>query len=292
MPDCQSNKTGRTFHHQTDNRFARHGFVAFLDLLGYSQIAEKDNEANIASVIDAITRSAKETKVRLAMQDYVDNNQPPLLFSGSIYTDVEYTFISDSIVLHRALSDDAEKYIREFPEDGKLQFALNAYWFIEYVRNVYSALLRKKLPSRCGVTYGKFFWNRNQPTVMAGSALITAHVLSESLEFTGVAIGESITSRISDQLNKLNHVGIVGDITLQGARIPLKDKPKPDMDAIDPVSLKSDGTIVRPNLSRDEIGDIRQFITSQFSSYDKNTVDPHVQRKLENSIAVFRQLYP
>lgn len=262
------------------DRFKRRGFVAFLDLLGYKQIAKTNKTKTISLVVNAIKSSIATTKVRLKEMDYVDDGQPAYTFLGSLFDNIKHAFISDSIYIHQDIPDN--NYFPGLPEDNKLIQGYDAYWFAFFVRELYSTLLRNKLPSRCGISYGRYFWDCDTTTIFAGPSPVEAYGLSESLEFTGVALHESITSGFSERLEMVDRA--------KDILFPLKDVPVKCKDT--PTGCKTvPGVILRPNLSRDEIGDIRQFITEQFKSYGKGIERNDVKRKLENSIRVFGQLY-
>ena len=52
------------------------------------------------------------------------------------------------------------------------------------------------------------------------------------------------------------------------------------------------GTLVRPNLTADEIGDVATFVKKQYTSFGKQIAGDAVQYKLEKTVELFELLYP
>lgn len=274
---------------QEKSRLKRHGFVAFLDLLGFSQIAKTDDESVIENIFSIIKNCRDDAKKKLDEIDHQD--METRYFQGSTYEDIDISFISDSIVLHRDLLG-SEKL--ECMDDPNLKFdiGLSGYWFIRLVREIFSDLLRKELPSRCGVAYGNYFWDADAQSIMAGRALIEAHDVSEHLAFPGIVIGKSITDNCSDTFDELTNCTPLENFFIHDFDIPLKGFSNPRVEK---------GCIVRPSLTKDEIGDVGAFIARQFKSNGKEMPEKfswglrdwekEVLYKHDMSAKVFRRLY-
>ena len=270
-------------------KFSRFGFVAFLDLLGFSQVAAKDDEAAIKSIFSIVKNCREAARKKL---DERDASEVSCCFSDSSnYDDIDISFISDSIVLHRDLPQFA---LDRSNSDYKFNLAFSAFWFIRLVREIFSDLLRKELPSRAAVAYGNYFWDADTRSIMAGSALIEAHNVSESLAFPGIVCCKSLMCELKEELDEISGACSGADrIFIHDFGIPLKGYS----------SVRNmKGSVVVPNLSSDEIGNPLDFINRQFTSYGKsvpasfawNLMDSEKEAlyKRDMSVDVFRRLYP
>lgn len=275
---AEQDEAEEQYRHEIETRFQRHGFVAFLDLLGYSQIAATDDAEIISIVMNTIQRAKESAKQRLLEEDHRDNGQPTAFWAASLYADIRVTFISDSIIIHQDLAGD--DILSGLPEDRDAALCFDTYWFIRFVREVYSELLRKQLPSRCGIAYGNYFWNCEKESLLAGSALIEAHRVSESLPFTGTVLCDSITTGLADALAKADECCLLNAYLVRDLQLRLRD------------NLFFKGTVVRPNLTDEDVGDIEAFVKNQYTSFGKRIANDAVQYKLEKTVELFKILYP
>lgn len=249
------------------------GMVAFFDILGYKQIARSGIAKNISDVIRILQAVRDSIKDGLKTKELASFGKIPYFENivQSVLDSIETENISDSLVstINFSTCKRFEFISTHGPSDS---ICFLPYVFILYCQRLNEALFKAGLPVRGAIEYGKIF---KKERVLAGQPLVNAYSLSESLNCAGVVLTiateawlKSLPHLLHDQLIwqyfSLLHVPTKkGTFDLQYLRNPgLFNKKLP-------------------------ISDIRGFVCSSFSRYDKD-VSPDVLDKMENTINLFR----
>lgn len=145
-------------------------FVAFIDVLGFSNLVNRGNVANLESYFEKITEELKKIK---------DDK-------GKI----DYLLISDSIIL---ITPDSLTGLKDM---------------IHAVRRIQSALLWRKILLRGAVSFGEVYFSEER-NIIVGKGYIKAYLLEKEAKFPRVMIDPEIIRKIGPDrvgfLNTLHH---------------------------------------------------------------------------------------
>lgn len=134
-------------------------YVAFLDVMGFSNLVNKGRVESLESYFSRITDVLDELKDDKA--------------------DIESFLISDSIILIAPNNIEALKQL------------------LTAIRRIQSSLLWKKILLRGAVSFGQIYYN-SQKNIVVGKGFIKAYLLEEEANYLRVIIDPSIIKQIAD----------------------------------------------------------------------------------------------
>lgn len=253
-------------------QFKRDGMVAFLDILGYKQIAETDSESVIQEVM-GVLKQAQDDAVKL-MSEIDLPEEPRFSFMGYDSEDIKLINISDSIILHDRFSD-ALLIGSNARESKELDDSFRIYRFILFCRKVWGALFERGLPPRGAISIGTFYWNHE--TMLAGRPIVEAYKTSESLSFSGLVLADGSLAAMHDRARPLFEKNYPAQMLFLRSRLPVPVKSSSG-DGILPMD------VVVPDFSFVPTGKMADYVRGRFEAYGKKVDSPRVQAIVKNTI--------
>lgn len=264
-----------------EHEFKRDGMVAFLDILGYANLAKTASERVIFDVMSALKQAQDETARLMPDLDLPEDVRVQLGMCD--IDDVKLINISDSIILH-SRRPFANPFGPRGPERQELCEAFAVYRFVKLCNHIWSILFERGLPLRGAISFGTFYWNHE--TMLAGQPFIEAHEESEGLSFSGLIFAEGALSAIRNRASFLFQKDCPSGMRFLTRRMPVPvKKTLPDKRTVDE-SLPRD--IVVPDLPDMPDEKLAEYVRERFGAHDKKTDLPRVQAIIKNTIDVLR----
>ena len=259
-----------------EHELKRDGMVAFLDILGYGNLAKTASESVIFDVMSALKQAQDETA---KLTPELDLPEDLLVQLGMCdIDDVKLINISDSIILH-SRNLFAIPFGPKGAERMKICEAFAVYRFVKLCKHIWGILFERGLPLRGAIAFGTFYWNHE--TMLAGQPFIEAHDESESLSFSGLIFAKDSLSAIRKRADFLFQKECPPEMRFLTRQMAV------------PVKTKSgDGLVLRdvvvPEFQDMPDEKLAEYVRDRFGAYDKKTDLPRVQAIIKNTIDVLR----
>lgn len=180
-------------------------FIAFLDILGFTQLSQKSTLDELYEIIQNMFLAARASKVKGNVRINTQNNPITL-------TDIPYIAISDSIIIYQEVvpypdtEDEIELKERAFGE------------FILGLEELFKEAFKRKIYLRGGISYGEAILSldtENKENIILGKPYVDSIKIEEIQSWMGLAFHPSM----SEYLEKTRHRSMLVEY-----KIPVKEE--------------------------------------------------------------------
>lgn len=156
------------------------GIVCFFDILGYKSIMENNSLESIHTIIEEIFYKTPDDVVNQLTKGGNDALNEEI--RETITNHIKHIIVSDSIVVFIDTENLTTNEIRLI--DGV---------FVFYISFLFRLFFNRGLPMRAGIAFGEYLIYES---TFAGKTIVESYSLSDSLEFSGLAMKEETFDKI------------------------------------------------------------------------------------------------
>lgn len=233
------------------------GLIGFFDILGYQNFLKNNSATDSAlEVLELITNIP--TEIREFMSGVVNDSRP----QDKEYRDaLSHLVFSDTIV-----------FALPYPENATDEWKINAATFLSIGSAMLAAeMFLKGLPIRGAICEGNFIF---KDTCMAGTVIVDAYHLCESLDFAGIAL--------SKELGLREHTDNDGKYSFTYLT-PLKDGKEEKFINLNWMTYVGDDVLSKCSM------DVEKFVLDAFWAHQKDC-SISVDSKVRNTVKVIRKM--